>query len=183
MAERNLLVVLLDEVPDPRLREAVIARGNGPTRVHVLAPAHVSALQWLATDEDEARAEADIRALEGEWTLADTAEVEGEGGDVDSVQAVDDVLREFPADEIILVGDEPGDAGLEATLGRFGIPVTHLGGSPPLRPRDRVRERARAVVCGRSRATPFVFFADVNITLLGLAVIISLVVVLVLWLR
>jgi hypothetical protein len=183
MNERNLLVVLLDGSPDPRLRDAVAARGNGPTHVHVVAPTHVTALQWLATDEDEARARADVRALEAEWTLADEADVKGERGDVDPIQAVDDALRGFPADEIILVGANR-NGGLESAIRRFGVPVTRLGGPARIRPRDRLRERARGIVYGRSRATPFVFFAGVNLALLALAALISLVVVLVvLWLR
>lgn len=38
-----------------RLRAAVAARGNGPTHVQVVATAQVTALRWLATDEDETR--------------------------------------------------------------------------------------------------------------------------------
>jgi hypothetical protein len=179
----NLLVVLLAGGSEARLREAIARRGDATTRVHVVAPAHVSALHWLATDEDEARAEADARALAAEWTLAEDAEVEGEGGDVDAVQAVEDALRSFAADEILVVAGPDEDGGLEESLRAFGVPVTRLGGSLPVRRRDRAREQARRIVYGRSRATPFVFFAGVNLTLLLLAVLISLVVVLVVWLR
>jgi hypothetical protein len=84
-------------------------------------------------------------------------------------------LRNFRADEILLVGTPDQDGGLEASLRKFGIPVTRLGGSLPLRERDRVREGARRIAAGRSRATPFVFFAGVNLALLLLAVLISLV--------
>lgn len=86
--------------------------------MHVVAPRRVSTLQWLASDEDEARTEAEVRALEAEWTLSDEAEAEGEAGDVDPVQAVADALRTFPADEILLVGR--GEGGIEASLRDFG---------------------------------------------------------------
>jgi hypothetical protein len=179
----NLLVVLLEGGSEAQLREAIARRADAATAVHIVAPAHVSALRWLATDEDEARAEADMRALAAEWSLAEDAEVEGEGGDVDPVQAVEDALRSFPADEILVVAGSDEGGGLDESLRAFGLPVTRLGGSVPVRGRDRARERARRIVYGRSRATPFVFFAGVNLTLVLLAVLISLVVVLVVWLR
>ena len=147
---RNLLLVLLEEESPAALRQAIAKRGDGETTVHVVAPAQLSALQWLATDEDEARAEADARALEAEWLLADDAAVEGAGGDVDPVQAVEDALRDFPADEILLVARPDQNGGVEASLRRFGLPVTRLGGSLPLRRGDRLRARARSVVAGRS---------------------------------
>ena len=65
---------------------------------------------------------------------------------------------------------------------KFGLPVRRIGGSLPLRRRDRVRESARRIAAGRSKATPFVFFAGVNLALFALAVLIALVVLFVLWL-
>jgi hypothetical protein len=107
--------------------------------------------------------------------------VEGAGGDVDPVQAVEDALRGFPADEILLVAHTDQDGGVEASLRDFGLPVTRLGGSLPLRRRDRLRVRARHIIAGRSTATPFVVFTGVNLALLALALLISLVPVLVVW--
>ena len=59
-------------------------------------------------------------------------EVEAGVGDTDPVQAIEDALREFPADEVIVV-TRPGDEAswLEAGAGeeakrRFRVPVTHL---------------------------------------------------------
>lgn len=132
MATRNLLVVLLDGASPPELRRVIAQRGDGDANVHVVSPARVGPLRWLATDEDDARIEAEIRALEAEWTLAEEANVEAEAGDTDAVQAVEDALRGFPADEIVLVGDAGEDGGLEASLRRLGRPVTRLGGSRPV---------------------------------------------------
>jgi hypothetical protein len=182
MAEKNVLIVLLADAPVSRLRQLVAARGDGKANVRVVAPARVSKLEWLATDEDEARAEAEVRALDAEWTLSDEAAVAGEGGDVDPVQAVDDALRDFSADEILVVSGPDENGGLEASLRRFGVPVSRVGGPLPLRRRDRVRESARRIAAGRSKATPFVFFAGVNLALLLLAVLIVLLVALVIWL-
>jgi len=165
------------------MRQAVAEHADGEPTVHVVAPTWVGPLEWLATDEDDARSEAEVRALEAEWTLADQAEVEGEAGDVDPVVAVDDALRSFPGDEILIVGGASENGVLEASLRRFGLPVTRAGGSLPPPEHPQVRETTRAIVAGRSKATPFVSFAGVNLTLLALAVAITVVVLLVLWAR
>lgn len=177
---RNLLVLLLEQSSRSRLRQAVAERGDGEANVHIVAPTRVGPLEWLATDEDEARAEAAVRAFDAEWTLIGEAEVAAEPGDVDAVLAVEDALRQFPADEILLVGAAGEDGGLEASLRRFGLPVTRLDGSPPTRSANPLREWARALAAGRSKATPFVFFVAVNVALLVLAALIALVVLLVL---
>jgi hypothetical protein len=56
MAERTLLVVLLDDPFDLRLRDAIEQRGGYSPNVRVVAPAQVGPLEWLATDEDDALA-------------------------------------------------------------------------------------------------------------------------------
>lgn len=182
MASRNLLVVVFEDATRPELREAIAERGDGPPHVRVVAPTRAGLLEWLATDEDRARSEAEVRALESEWFLLDEAEIEGGAGDVDPVLAVEDVLRSFDADEILLVGGAAEDGGLEASLRRFGLPVSRLEQSVPVRRRSRVREFARGIRSGRSKATPFVVFASVNLTLLVLAALIALVVILIVWL-
>jgi hypothetical protein len=52
-----------------------------------------------------------------------------------------------------------------------------------VRERNALREFGRAIRAGRSKATPFVLFAGVNLALLGLATAISLIVLLIVWLR
>lgn len=180
MAERNLLVVLLEDPLKLRLREAIEQRGGGRPNVHIVAPARLGPLQWLATDEDDARTEASVRALAGEWSLVGECEVEGEAGEADSVLAVEDALRHFPADEILLAGGTSEDGGVEAALRRFGLPVTRLRQSLPVRERSMFREAIRGLARGRSRATPFVLFAGVNLALLVLAALITLVVLFIL---
>ena len=135
MTPRRLLVVTTASVEPGQLQERVRAHaGDGPAEVKVVAPAaDVSPLKWLANDEDAARGDADeiagsaTAALQGE-----AAVVETEVGDSDPVQAIEDALRTFPADEIIVITREGDDANwLEQDAGaaasdRFGIPVTHL---------------------------------------------------------
>ena len=60
-AGENVLVVVLDQHPDP---DAVRAAVAGPDRIRVrfVAPAHVGPLHWATTDEDEDRAQAEAQA-------------------------------------------------------------------------------------------------------------------------
>ncbi len=175
----NLLVVLVGDAPPSRLRAAVEGLPELPSRVHVVAPALSRPLDWLATAEGEAQRQADVRALEIEWTLADTAAVEGGWGDADPVQAVEDALRDFEADEILLAGDAV-DPDLVPALHRFGLPVTRLPRRLPPR-RSAVYRGLRALAAGHNEATPFVLFVGVNVALLLLGVLISGFVLLVLW--
>ncbi len=132
---RRLLVVTTVPVEGDVLRQRVRAHsGAEDAEVRVVAPASdVSPLQWLASDEDEARRAAAEKAEESARAVAPEAEAaEPEVGDTDPVQAIEDALREFPADELIVVtrpGDEAGwlekGAAREA-FERFDLPVTHL---------------------------------------------------------
>ncbi len=131
---RRLLVVTTVAMDESLLREQVRARtGGAGAEVRVVAAAaHVSPLQWLASDEDAARAEAAEVADATAGAVQEEAKVETEVGDPDPVQAIEDALRTFPADEVVVVtgaGEDAAwlekDAGAEARE-RFGIPVTHL---------------------------------------------------------
>jgi len=129
-----LLVVTTVPVEGDVLRDRVREHAGADAEVRIVAPASdLSPLQWLATDEDAARDEAAQIASAAERAVEPRAgAVEAEVGDADPVQAIEDALREFPADEVLVVtrpGDEAGwleqDAAEEASE-RFGVPVTHL---------------------------------------------------------
>ncbi|HYZ79474.1 MAG TPA: hypothetical protein VE596_19095 [Gaiellaceae bacterium] len=179
----NVLVVLLEDGAENALRREIQEREAGPQTVRVVAPTRVGTLEWVATDEDEARRQAERRALEAEWMLEDEAEVQAEAGDVDPVLAVEDALHGFEADEILLVGRPADDGVLEAALRRTGLPVRWLGQPPPPVRHPELREAIRAILAGRSRATPFAYFVAVNLALLALGAAITALVLLVLWLR
>ena len=116
------------------LREQVRRHaGDESAEVRIVAPAaDVSPLQWLASDEDAARGKAEGTASQAADAVAPEAEVAAEVGDTDPVQAIEDALREFPADELIVVTRRDAEAGwLEKDSAgeayeRFGLPVTHL---------------------------------------------------------
>jgi hypothetical protein len=135
VSPKRLLVVTTTPVESRLLRDRVREHaGATEAEVRVVAPASdLSPLQWLATDEDEARAEAAEIAGATERAVEPEAEsVAAEVGDPDPVQAIEDALRQWPAEEVLVVtrpGDEVSwlekDAAEEASE-RFGVPVTHL---------------------------------------------------------
>ncbi|HEY7398503.1 MAG TPA: hypothetical protein VH538_09390 [Gaiellaceae bacterium] len=170
----KVLVVLLEGGDRAELRRAVGVRDDDQ-HVRVVAPPSVGTLQWLTNDEDDARAEASDRARGAARTLAaQEHRVEARRGDVDPVQAVEDALREFPADEIVIVG-RPDDGALELSLAEFGLPVRRAEGVPAPEPGDAARRETQRVVQGRSETSPFAFIARVNLVVL---VVVALVVVL-----
>ena len=132
---RRLLVVATAPVDESTLREE-LGRRSAPedAEVRVVAPfSELSPLQWLANEEDDARRSAEERAQSiAAAAEPEASQVEAQVGADDPVQAVEDALREFPADELIVVtrGDEESsflekDASGEA-FRRFGLPVSHL---------------------------------------------------------
>ena len=98
----------------------------------VVAPASgISRLGWLTNADDDARADAATRADEVA-EAAPSDDVESRVGDSDPVKAIEDALRSFPADEVIVVTLPDEDAGwlekgsAETALAQFSLPVTHL---------------------------------------------------------
>ena len=168
----------MGDVPPERLRNVVAAGGASPLRIRVVAPTVVGALDWLASAEDAAHRRAEVRALEAEWTLQQDAEVEAGAGDADPIQAVEDALRSFPADEIVIAGKHV-DPDLDDALFRFGIHVTRL--DPPSARRSHVYRWLRSLAGGRGNSTPFVLFVTVNVALLLCATVLSLVAIGILW--
>ena len=132
---RHILVVTTAPVEGEALRDRVLEHaGDGDPEVKVVATASdLSPLDWLANDEDDARAEAEARAERvGSAVAPEADQVEAEVGDTDPVQAIEDALRTFPADELVLVTRKEDDAGwleegtADEALARFNLPVTHL---------------------------------------------------------
>jgi hypothetical protein len=134
MDRKKLLVVATAPVEPGPLRDAVREHAGGEAEIRVVAPASdVSPLQWLASDEDEARANAAEVASEAAGTVeSEAARTEAEVGDTDPVQAIEDALRTFAADEVLVVTRPDDDASwleqdsAEAARERFGVPVTRL---------------------------------------------------------
>jgi hypothetical protein len=134
MTDRKLLVVATAPVDGEALRKAVREHvGEGDADVRIVAPAaDLSPLEWLASDEDEAREQAASVAGSASAALDEDGPVESEIGDPDPVQAIEDALRTFEADELVLVTPPESEAGWleQGSLGeaveRLGLPVTRL---------------------------------------------------------
>lgn len=129
---RRLLVVATATVPAADLRTAVRAHAGEDAELLVVAPASdISRLDWLTNAEDDARADAAERADELA-EAAPTESIESRVGDSDPVKAIEDALRTFPADELIVVTLPDEDAAwlekgsADTALSRFSLPVTHL---------------------------------------------------------
>lgn len=182
MGSRNVLLVALEPVPDEQLKRAIEKRKEGAdVNVHVVAPAsHIGTLQWLAGDEDDARAEAE--ELAERTAHAVDAEVETEVGDRDPLLAVEDALVEFPADEILLAGH--ADEKEEAELRRFGLPISRLedGREIPSEEPTGPEGVAHDLTHGSRPETPFVILGVVAAVLFGVIALISVIAFLVYWL-
>jgi hypothetical protein len=138
-ARRRLLLVAIEPADRPEavetVREAADADPAEPTEVLVLAPALDTLLEHWATDVGRARLDAQRKLVLTVGALA-AADVEARGavGDANPIQAVEDTLREFAADEVIVA--VPDDAreqgrGLLAELRRrLDLPVHPLRGGP-----------------------------------------------------
>src|SRR3954468_21257665 len=99
---KNVLVVTTVPADDPSLRDAIGDAGE----VRIVAPAaKVGKLDWLAKDEDKARreaAQAAARTAEGPAGAANVTTART-SHDTDAVESIHDALRNFDADEIVVV--------------------------------------------------------------------------------
>jgi hypothetical protein len=179
MTPRNVLLVVLDDVPEAQLRETLAER-NGELSVHVVAPAtHVGKFEWLTGATDEARA--DAQELAERTAHAVDAEVETEVGEHDPVLAAQDALALFPADEILLAGK--ADDKTEAGLRDLGLPISRVGGG-------RVGGEgtseaaivAHDVAEGRRDETPFIVVGTVALFIFAVIALVSVIAFLVFWL-
>lgn len=129
---RKILVVTTATAPREEVDAIVRAHAGEDAEVHVVAPASkISRLDRLTNAEDDARADAANRA-DAASEAVPSADSEPHVGDVNPLQAIEDALRMFPADEIILLTAPDEQATwLEEYLDtnareRFSLPVTAL---------------------------------------------------------
>ncbi|MEI8104435.1 MAG: hypothetical protein WCH31_01160 [Actinomycetes bacterium] len=132
---RNILVIANETVEGAVLHDAVIARAGDAeaVRVLVVTPALNSRLRRWTSDEDGARHAAEAR-LENCLARLHAAGLDTEGrvGDADPLQAIDDGLRVFDADEIVIATHPEGRSNwLERDLigkarARYEQTVTHV---------------------------------------------------------
>jgi hypothetical protein len=132
--ERRILVVANETVAGRRLREAIRSAAEGHrANVLVVSPALNTPLKHWTSDEDQARATAEqrLRRSVAELELLGI-DAHGEIGDADPVQAIEDALRTFGADEIIISTHPEGRSNwlergvVTSARERFAVPLTHV---------------------------------------------------------
>ena len=132
--ERRLLVVTgaaaadVDALP-PLIRKLI----EDASEILVVTPILAGGLQWLASDTDRARAEADERleAVLGQiGSMAPEAHVEGAIGDETPLTAFADAISRFKPDHL-LIALRAGDHAawqerklVDRVIERFGLPTT-----------------------------------------------------------
>lgn len=132
--ERRILVVANETVGgEPLLEQIRQLAADGHTRVLVVSPALNTPLRHLASDEDPARAQARERL---DRSLAELerngVQASGEVGDGDPLQAIEDALRTFGADEIVISTHPEGRSNwlergvVSSARERFAVPIHHV---------------------------------------------------------
>ena len=128
---KKVLVVTTVAADESELRDEL----TDADEIRVVAPAaKISRLDWLTNAEDDARAEAEDAAEEVADAAAGEARVQVDptSQNTDAAENVADALRNFPADEIVVL-TRPGedatwleDEAARRALEAHGIPVRHL---------------------------------------------------------
>ena len=133
-AERHILVIANETVGGEELLALLRQKSDGVReQVLVVVPALNSVVRHWASDEDGARAAAQGR-LEASLARLASAGVDAEGkvGDGDPLQAMEDALRTFGADEIVISTHPEGRSNwlernvVGAARDRFDVPITHV---------------------------------------------------------
>jgi hypothetical protein len=130
---KRILVVANETVAGERLREAVRQAAESGSEVLVVSPALNSPLRHWASDEDAARSRAQDRLDASLARLGELGiEARGQVGDSDPLQAIEDALRTFGADEIVISTHPEGRSNwlergvVNAARQRFAVPITHV---------------------------------------------------------
>jgi hypothetical protein len=132
--ERRILVIANETVGGQTLRDEIRRRSEG-YREHVLvvSPALNSPLRHWASDEDAARGHAQQRLEASLARLAEAGiQARGEVGDCEPLQAIEDALRTFGPDEIIISTHPEGRSNwlekgvVTGARERFAVPITHV---------------------------------------------------------
>jgi hypothetical protein len=132
--ERRILVIANETVGGSTLRDEIRKRAEDVVEhVLVVTPALNSPLRHWVSDEDHARVAAQKR-LEASLAQLRAAGIraDGEVGDAEPLQAIEDALRTFGADEIIISTHPEGRSHwlergvVSGARERFAVPITHV---------------------------------------------------------
>jgi hypothetical protein len=132
--ETRILVIANETVGGGALTDLIRAKSaDARANVLVVAPAQPTPLQHLASDDDPGRAAAQERLGASLARLRSMGvEANGEIGDAQPLQAIEDALRTFGPDEIIISTHPEGrshwlETGVvSGARERFAVPITHV---------------------------------------------------------
>ena len=132
----HVLVVAVRALDEPRLVEETLSVcGDPDADVLVLAPARSGPLSTWLSDVGPGREEAQVALVHSIASLAAAGiGARGQVGDPDPLQAVEDALRSFPADQVVLATEDSGHDRARSKIAtelrrRLAIPLTHLSGA------------------------------------------------------
>ena len=140
---RHILVVAMEAIEEPSVAEEIAqaaadSDSTDATEVLVLAPALNTPISHWLSDLRRARLRAQQRLAVSLAVLA-AAGLDGRGqvGDTDPVQATEDVLREYPATEVLyVIGGRSGRRAVADVRRRLDRPVKSLNAGTAARERD-----------------------------------------------
>jgi hypothetical protein len=132
--ERRILVVANETVGGAPLLNMIRQRSEGVNEhVLVVVPALNSPLKHWVSDDDGAREAAQQRLEASLAAMRDAGiDARGEVGDGDPLQAIEDALRTFAPDELVISTHPEGKSNwlergvVDAARERFALPVTHV---------------------------------------------------------
>jgi membrane protein implicated in regulation of membrane protease activity len=132
--ERRILVIANETVGGQTLRETIRERSEGwRAKVLVVTPALNTPLKHWVSDDDQARDAAQERLDRSLARLREAGiEARGEIGDGEPLQAIEDALRTFGADEIIISTHPEGRSNwlekgvVSNARERFAVPIAHV---------------------------------------------------------
>jgi hypothetical protein len=132
--EHRILVIANETVGGKALRELLLEKvRERPSSLLVVSPALNSPLKHWVSDEDQARVDAQRRLDDSLTRLGEASIVaRGEVGDSDPLQAMEDALRTFGADEIVISTHPEGRSNwlergvVSGAQERFDVPITHV---------------------------------------------------------
>lgn len=129
----RVLVVANETVGGEALLSTLAQLAQPATEFRVVAPALASRVRHWTSDVDGARADAERRLQASVARLeASGLEVRGEIGDEDPLVAIEDALRTFGADAIVISTHPEGRSNwlkqnvIDRARERFALPVTHV---------------------------------------------------------
>lgn len=134
MSTRKRILALVSEpVSERELADAIGADAARNAEVLVVAPALTSRTRFLFSDVDAAIERAEEVASETVERLEqEDVDAVGDTGEPDPLQALEDALQTFPADELVLFTHPEGSRNwqeegvVEEAEQRFGKPVRHV---------------------------------------------------------